>query len=398
MTVEPKQPKTGVEDSLELESVGGTPYHTGPSIGAGFHTNVPKGGVEDNHELFTAGGKILHSGPPLGVGSVFGKIEGIEDDLYYLLQNDGDPIGWGDLDPPELQDLNPYDGEVNVLKDDNFFLRIKDYDSDLNVSSVSIDVERGSGWEEVWKSGAQQSGFSVTENVIADNEVTYDVNPDVDFTAGITVQVRVRAYDEALTPNLLDQIYTYEIFDKDKVFTVTHLSDFQLEVSSSIPLKTTGAPGVALADPASYSMKSKTGYGYPSGTFQPTAVYVDSSTSFRLTLSNYTTVDEEYRLTVLGALETITNLPLIGAISDWISDNSRPYVTQIVPTSARTVEVTFSRDMLDNDDLINPSAYVFTGGIRAEVVEKVNATKVVITTNAPLVSGAEYLISVKANP
>lgn len=398
MTVELRQPKVSVEDSLELETSGGTPYHSGPPLGGGDTNDPPKGGVEDDYELLTAGGKVLYSGPPIGVGSVFGKVEGIEDDLYYLLQNDGDPIGWGDLDPPELQDLDPYDGELNILEDSNFFIKVKDYDSDLNLSSVLIDVDRGSGWEEVWKNGAQQSGFSVTENVIATDEVTYDVNPNVDFTAGIAVQVRVRAYDEALVPNLLDRTYTFEIFDKDKVLTVTHLSDFQLEVSSSIPLKTTGVPGVALADPASYSIKSKTGYGYPPGAFQPISVYVFSSTLVRLTLSNYTTVDEEYRLTILGILETITDLPLIGAISDWISNNSRPYVTQIVPTSARTVEVSFSRDMLNNDDLINPSAYVFTGGILAEVVERVDATKVVVTTNAPLVSGAEYLISVKAQP
>ncbi len=398
MTVEPRQPKVGIEDSLELETSGGTPYYSGPPLGAGCTNVPPKGGIDDDYELLTAGGKILHSGPQLGIGTAFEKVDGIEDELDYLLQDEDDPIGWGDWDPPELQNLDPYDGELNILENSNFFLKIRDYDSDLNFSSVLIDVERGSGWEKVWKSGAQQSGFSVTENVIATDEVTYDVNPNADFTAGVTVQVRVRAYDEALTPNLLDQIYNFEIFDKNKVFTITHLSDLQLEVTSSIALKTTGAPGIALENPASYSIISKTGYGYPSGSFQPAAVYVDSSTSFRLTLPNYTTVNEEYRLTVLGALETITGLPLIGSIYDWISETSLPYVTQIVPTSARTVEVSFSREMLNNDDLINPSAYVFTGGIRAEVVERVDATKVVVTTNAPLVSGAEYLISVKAQP
>lgn len=398
MTVEPKQPKVGVEDSLELESSGGIPYHSGPLLGAGDVNDPPKGGIEDEYELLSAGGNILHSGPPLSVGTVFGKIEGIEDIIYYLLQNDGDPNDWGDFDPPELQDLDPYDGEVNVQSNKNVFLRIKDFDSDLNISSVFIDIERGSGWEEVWKNGAQQSGFSVTENVIADNNVTYDVNPDVNFSDGIDIQIRVRVYDEALTPNFLDRTYTFKTFDLSKVLTVTHTSDLQLEVTSSIPLETTGAPGIALEDPASYDLNSITGLGHPSGTFQPSSVYVVSPTLFRLTLLTYTTVNEEYRLTVVGALESTTGLSLVGAIDDWTSTTSLPYVTQIVPTSARTVEVSFSRDMLNNDDLINPSAYVFTGGIRAEVVERVDATKIVVTTNAPLVSGAEYLISVKAQP
>ena len=177
----------------------------------------------------------------------------------------------------------------------------------------------------------------------------------------------------------------------------THTADLELTLVFAEAMETAGAPGAALANPLSYALKSNSGLGLPSGTVYPSGVTVISPTLLRLTIP-YTTSGEEYRLEIVGALETATGSLITGALYDWDSVTSKPRVTQVTPKTVRTVEVSFDREMEDNADLLNPSAYVFNGGLRADLVEKIDPSSVRVTLNSLMTPGQEYLLSVKANP
>jgi hypothetical protein len=60
--------------------------------------------------------------------------------------------------------------------------------------------------------------------------------------------------------------------------------------------------------------------------------------------------------------------------------------------------VTFNREMADNADLVNASAYTFSGGLHAEIVTRAAANQVRIVLNRNTNPGEYYLLSVKANP
>jgi hypothetical protein len=318
--------------------------------------------------------------------------------LYTGFQSDNASGVDPDVSPPELQSLDPADGAAIVAKESNVFIKIKDLESNINQGSVRIDIERGAGWETVWILDAPQPGFPTTKVVIGADEITYDINPSIDFNESITVQVRVRCQDTATIPNALDRTYEFDIFDPYGFMTVTHTADQELTVTFIQAMETVGAPGVALNDPLSYEFLSLSGLGLPGpGFFYATAVNVISPTLIKLTIP-YTTAGEDFRLRIVGALETATGSLITGALFNWTSVTSLPRVSSIEMLDARTMTVTFNREMDDNGDLVNPSAYSFTGSIRAEIVQRTAPNAVKVILNRATNPGEYYLLSVKANP
>jgi hypothetical protein len=86
-------------------------------------------------------------------------------------------------------------------------------------------------------------------------------------------------------------------------------------------------------------------------------------------------------------------LPYIG-----VEPGVGPLVTKIETPDLRTIVVTFEREMEDNADLVDPRAYVLTGGARVTSVIRLNATQVRLRTNRKLRNRRPYLLTVRANP
>lgn len=64
----------------------------------------------------------------------------------------------------------------------------------------------------------------------------------------------------------------------------------------------------------------------------------------------------------------------------------------------RTLLVTFTEEMTDNADLVNPAAYLLSGGARVVSAARVNGTQVVLRTARDLRNETEYLLTVDPNP
>lgn len=75
-----------------------------------------------------------------------------------------------------------------------------------------------------------------------------------------------------------------------------------------------------------------------------------------------------------------------------------PIVVKIETPDLRTLIVTFEREMLDNADLVNPRAYVLTGGARVVSAVRLNATQVRLRTSRKLRNRRAYQLTVLANP
>lgn len=300
-----------------------------------------------------------------------------------------------DIDPPYLQNQDPYPGKAIVALDADVILEVIDDDTGVEPNSLLIELDRGDGsWIEVWKNDAPQPGYPGTRTTLPDG-YRYWVEHTVPFAPATTHRVRVTASDLATVPNSSVTIYDFQTFDVSGFITIHQTGDGEITLSFAFSMELAGAPGDALRDPASYELTALY-LGLPAGTFNPTAVTVVNPTTVKLTVP-LTTNGEEYRLEVIGALETSTAASITGAISDYVAVVSMPRVTSVVATGSRTIEVSFSRELQANADLVNPSAYVFSGGLRAEIVERIAPDRVKVTTTAQTL-GQSYQLSVKAEP
>lgn len=299
-----------------------------------------------------------------------------------------------DIDPPHLQNQDPYPGQAIVALDADVLLEVIDAETGVNPDSVVIQLDRGDGtFVDMWRNDAPQPGYVVTRTTIPDG-FRYWIDPVADFDPDQSCRVRATAYDLATVPNFMEEVYDFQTFDVSGFITVNQTADLEITLSFAYAMELTGAPGDALRDPASYELTALY-LGLPV-TFVPSAVFVVNSTTVKLTIP-LSTNGEEYRLEVVGALETVTAASITGALSDYFAIVSMPRVTSVVATGSRTIEVSFSRELQDNVDLINPSAYVFSGGLRAEIVERIAPDRVKVTTTAQTL-GQSYQLSVKAEP
>jgi hypothetical protein len=75
-----------------------------------------------------------------------------------------------------------------------------------------------------------------------------------------------------------------------------------------------------------------------------------------------------------------------------------PYVIKIESLDLKTLLATFDREMMNNADLVNPRAYILTGGARVVSVVRLNGTQVRLRTSRKLRNRKEYKLTVRANP
>jgi hypothetical protein len=304
-----------------------------------------------------------------------------------------------DVSGPVLTAVDPIAGAGFADAETNIILRITDPESGVNHDSVEIDIWRGAPQpvEPVWRGGSgAQPGYAVTETPIAGG-YEYEIDPNVDLPDGKIITVYGRASNLFVTyPLPLDDSYWFKVFDKYGFIVTTQTGDYELSLVFGAAMEVTGGPGALLADPATYELEAL-GAGLPAGVFYPSGVNVISPTLVRLTVP-LITKGQLYAITVVQDIRLQIGDSALGAISEFSGNPSLPRVSQVVPTGSRTVEVSFNRDLQDNADLVNPGAYAFTGGLRAETVERVAANKVRLTLNRLMERRRTYLLSVKANP
>lgn len=64
----------------------------------------------------------------------------------------------------------------------------------------------------------------------------------------------------------------------------------------------------------------------------------------------------------------------------------------------RTLLVTFSEEMVDNADLVNPAAYTLSSGARVLSATRVDERRVLLRTARDLRDNLDYLLTVDPNP
>lgn len=121
-------------------------------------------------------------------------------DSYYFVT--------ADSDPPEWANLSPNDSDIDVSLTTTISLDILDYDSGVDVDSVYIKVEG----VYAWLNDTEQTGFSVVKTSITDG-YRYVITPDTPFTSYQTVDVDVYAEDLEVTPNVLNDSYSFRTVD-----------------------------------------------------------------------------------------------------------------------------------------------------------------------------------------
>jgi hypothetical protein len=181
------------------------------------------------------------------------------------------------------------------------------------------------------------------------------------------------------------------------VLTLAQPAETVLLVGFSAQLDLTGAPGLAAADPLSYALASVSGHGYPAGSFSPSAAEVVSATLVRLTIP-LISVAEVYRLTIGGLLRRRGAGLLTGTSGTWVSTVVSPRVNRVLAVAARTLDITFSRELQDTPALVDPSHYVISGGLAAESVLRVSGTAVRVVLTRAMTGGRKYALVVLANP
>jgi hypothetical protein len=350
------------------------------------HVVVGGDGTTPQVEFTTVGGTDLPDASTLH--EFWGLAAGFQADTSI----DIDP----DIDPPVLQNQDPYPGQAIVALDADIILEVVDDETGVNVDATKIELDRGAGtWETIWQNDAEQPGYPASRTALP-NGYRYWIEHVVPFEPDMLCRVRVTAQDNASPiPNAGMTVYSFQTFNVTGFITTDQTGDSEITLHFAYAMELLGEPGDALRDPLSYELTALY-IGLPAGVFHPTAVVVVNSTTVRLIIP-LTTDGEAYRLEVVGDLETVTGASITGALSDYMAVVSHPRVTSVVATSSRTLEVAFDREMADNADLINPSAYVFSGGLRAEIVERIAPDRVKVITT-PQTLGASYQLSVKAEP
>jgi hypothetical protein len=105
---------------------------------------------------------------------------------------------------PYLENLNPYDGEVNVSSSTSVYLEIVDDLYGIDASSVVLTV----GGVTAWTGDAQQPGFTVNKTVISANRYSYDITPDAGFSYDSVITIGV--YAENTVSYQLNTTYSFE--------------------------------------------------------------------------------------------------------------------------------------------------------------------------------------------
>lgn len=181
------------------------------------------------------------------------------------------------------------------------------------------------------------------------------------------------------------------------VLALAQPSEHVLLVGFNVALDLTGASGVALADPASYRLRSESGFGWPSGDFYPAAVAITSPTLLTLTIP-LISVGEVYRLTLVGPIRRRGGGILTGTEGTWVSTVRAPRVNRVTAVAARTLDVEFTRALQDTAALVDPGHYEFTGGLAAESVLRVSGTQVRIVLSRAMTAERLYALTVRADP
>lgn len=130
-------------------------------------------------------------------------------------------------------------------------------------------------------------------------------------------------------------------------------------------------------DPTSYALSSPDGVEVGvSG-----VAWNGARTELILTLDAYPTRGSTYTFSVVGNVKSSTGDDMIGTEASVEAETSLPTVTNVRATSRTTVEVTFSRPMSINSDLLDIARYSFSGGVSAVSVSVVSSTVVEVTTS-----------------
>lgn len=303
-----------------------------------------------------------------------------------------------DVTGPVLTGVDPVEGSGYADKATNVLLTIEDAETGVNHSSIEVDMQVGDSPGDgtivpIWRGGAggaQPGPFTVAETPTADG-YQYEINPDSDFVDGKFVTIYGRATNLAPLPVGLDDSYWFRIFDKYGIVSVVQTGDFELTFNFAEDMKTTGPEGAALLDPASYTLDESGGVGVP---IAPSAVTFVNVRQIKVTVP-LATSGEPYLLEVVGGVAVATGELITGALAVYDADVSLPYVKEVEPLGPTRLRVTFSREMENNADLVNPEKYRFTEGLFAALVTRTGADTVEVTTSRQI-AGRTY--SLRVNP
>lgn len=73
---------------------------------------------------------------------------------------------------------------------------------------------------------------------------------------------------------------------------------------------------------------------------------------------------------------------------------SAPVVSKIAASGLRSIDVTFSREMANTPEILDPSKYVFTGGIAALSVARLAVDSVRVTIDQDVLDEVIYQLTV----
>jgi hypothetical protein len=108
--------------------------------------------------------------------------------------------------PPELTNQNPAPGDTRVILETNISLDIIDDDNDVDTSSVILEVDGTTAWQ----NETSQPGFTVNVSTITDG-YRYKIKPDADLDSYATIRIDAYAYDAY--DNYFDEFYTFRTID-----------------------------------------------------------------------------------------------------------------------------------------------------------------------------------------
>lgn len=159
-------------------------------------------------------------------------------------------------------------------------------------------------------------------------------------------------------------------------FAASQTGDYEITLDFGIDIELDGVPGEAALDPASYTV-TPTATGYP---VTVEAVTIDPAEPDKVMLTISVVTDGQgYEVEVVGAVEAEGGASQQGETSSFVASISDVDYT-IMPVGLRSLRIVFDREMRNNDDLLDPAKYVFTGGITAETVTRLGPSEVVVGT------------------
>jgi hypothetical protein len=142
------------------------------------------------NQLSTSYNFTIMADPGLPVDNIAGFGAG-QGDKFGINPQDAPP----DVQPPELQNLDPMDGQGQIRTNDTIILEIIDRGSDVNPDTVELTVDGNLAWQ----SRTSQPGYTVVETDIVYG-YRYTITPDTDMPPDTEIVVGVIATDyEGLT-------------------------------------------------------------------------------------------------------------------------------------------------------------------------------------------------------